>query len=1127
MRNPAELRRYLRRTWFNASGAAVALLTFASLGVLDPGSNAFAQGSVSPSVTYNRGSGEGADIINAGRKYHEEKNYKAAINAFEDYIRRYPNGSQINFAHLYAGHAYMLRNEYTTQQDASAAQEHFNYVLRQGRDARYYKEALFHTAHLAFDMQNYQSARQQFNQYLSYYRNDGYVPYCYYYIANCEAKMGNSEAAIKAYEQALRANQSGGRSGADASVNWNCRLERAALIGKTGDYTFAERELSTLANERNLPVDVAGQVAVQRALLKIVQTRFNDAIDILETFIRRYADVNGDLAVDALRTAYLYEAYAYYALKDSSKALNIIETYFERNNAALPPAVALLKIKLYLALGDTSRADAVLDALARSSYGQNAPDVVTSYAAMIDLMQGDYSAVVNSLTNMLAVTYTGSRGSSYYPSSSYGSGTYRSNYHDPAGANNPYGNGYDNNSGYYNSNGTYNANYNGAANGTRYNYNNNNYNDYNYNNNNYNNYNDYNYNNNNYNNSYSHRSSYTPTLTATVGYFRNTGGQRLEPLDCVEAVKTLIMAHCSLYAKNRNQEDYARQDALYRETVNYARWLNEPTVSLLVNNLDKRRQEALRTPVADVPRDQYVITPYVSNGYNTRTPGQFYDPTDPARYSRPDYYNYGSADRVYRPYDYYRNDQYRWGDAANPNYNPQNISANYPGQQPQNGQNADPRYNQNNQNQQNPNQQQQQPNGPQQQQNPNQQQQQQQQQTPEQQAAAEKAAAEAEAARVAAEKAAAEKAAAEAEAARIAAEEQAAAEAEAAKVTPDEAKKVLEKAETFFHNQEFARCNDELYQALTSSDTFWQDVPGIAPKIALLRANALVMLGKRSEAQMSYQDVINNAPYSPEATLAATFVGLNYDALGRADDAVKYLRKATGTSSPTPFTDSALYYLGLNERERGNIEGAKQAFIRLYRDFPTSAYWSHATYMLAKIYADARVDKTAEEYVNDALKNRPDTAVVDRLLFLKGEIALRARDFPKALIAFDMIVDQYPDSEYYSKARNRLAAIPAKYRGNYPQENYEDAEPEEPEDPKPPVRTRSETRRNPALADFDVEDYRNASRQPEREQPDQPAPSDSKSLPKTQPLGKPAPKPGASGNDDARGATAKPNDKKK
>ena len=1007
----------------------------------------------------------GDDIVNQGLSLHSSQNYQSAINAFEDYARRYPNGSQRNRAELFAGHSYMLLHKYTTREEAAAAQQHFNYILNQGQNARYFKEALFHTAHLAYDMENFDIARARFQDFLRLYPNDAYIPYVLYYLANCETKFGNPSGALQLYERALR-------SYPDSNLAWNCQLEHATLVGKTGNYQAAENELVQLANTTNLPYDVAGQVAVQRALLRIVQQQFSAAINVLEDYISRYRDYRTGYAPESIRTAYLYEAYAYYALRDYNSAISIIENNFERNSSYLPPEVALLKIKLYIAINRVNDAEAILNSLAGTNYGRYSPDVVVAYRGLIDLMRGNYDRAIQTLTNLLQVRIS-YNGSGYYPSGSGYTPANNGNYApdglvpgrsglNPSGSGyNPTGSGYNpNNNGYgpssgYNPPSTYNTTYpqsssslpslqtqpySGAPTYTTY------------------------------------QADYVPATGAyaTIGYFSNVGGERLDALDCVEACETLILAYASRYARLHSQQDYDAQEAIYYETQNFANWLKEPTVTLLVNNIDKRRRDALVTPIIAGSNDPYyIVTPYASNGYST-TPGQFVDPTRSDRYSRPDYFNYGSTNSQIRPYDYYQNQNYRWGDQSNPNtYESSNSSSSYnnaPANNNNNNNNNNPQNNgQNNQQQANNGQQQnagqnaqqqahngqqqnagqnaqQQPvNGQQQNAGQNAQQQpvngQQQnagQNVPQQQTDVSQQANYVQPAQQ--NPVPQNTTGVPVPAANSTADD------ESKRMTPADAEKTLKKAENFFRNQDFERCNDTLYEALTSSETFWQDCPAAAPKIALLRANALVSLGKTSEAQMSFQDVVDNAPNTPEATVAAAFIGFSYDRVGRTEDAVKYLRRATSGGVTTPFSDAALYYLGLNERERGNNRGAKEAFDRLHRDFKSSPYWSHATWALAQLYADERDDKQAEQLVNEALGSRPDSAIIVYLLFLKGEIALRAKDFTKALIAFDMIVDQYPDSKFYSMAKNRLAAIPAQYRG---EEDIYDDEDDEDDDPIP------------------------------------------------------------------------------
>lgn len=933
------------------------------------------------------------ELINEGLAQHQASKYDQAIATFERCIQLYPKGSQRNKAELFAGHSYMLRNKYPTLEDANAAQNHFNYILNQGSRAEYYKEASFHTAHLAYEMRNYSNARTLFQKFIQEYPKDGYVPFSYYYLANCETQLGNPEQAIKNYEQALDNEYL-----KNSELRWNCQLERASLIGKLGDYRTADAELANLQTQNKLPADIACQVAVQRALLQFVQRNYSAAIPLLEDYIKSYSsDPN---ASDSILTAYLYEAYAYYALKDYNRAIDIIEQRFERNNTTLPPEAALLKIRLLMSVNRKDEAIDLLNNVAASTYGRQNPDVVTSYCAFVDLMVGNYDRAINELTKMLGVTKTGYNSTARYNDARDGSNDYRydvdsgrSNYNET-----PY---------YTDSN----------VNGTSF-----------------------------ANGGETYRSYYDSTgsnFNVKIDYFGKTGGANLDPLDCVEACKTLVLAYASRYATNGAREDYDYQDAIYRETVNYANWAKDPTITLLVSSIDQRRQSALKTPVAKSNDPYYVVAPYAYNGYSS-TPGKFYNPTSYKDYTRPDYYMYGSDNRHVRPYDYYpesgnrysSNDPNGYDSGSNYPNGKRDESAKRPSlpnnpdsnnSRPQNGQNAnddkkdaqtdkEPNNAENNGNESAGN---------------------------------------------------AETSAEDVE--------------EERHITPAEAEQALEKAETFYHNHEFERCNEVLLETLTSSETFWQDCPGVAPKIALLRGSALITLGKRSEAQMSYQDVINHAPNSPEATIAATYIGLNYDLLGRQEDAIKYLRRATAAGRVTPLSDAALYYLGMNERERGNIQNATQAFERLHRDFPSSSYWSHATWALAQIKADERDDKAAELLVNDALAKKPDAAIIDYLLLLKGEIALRAKDYEKALIAFDMIVDQFPDSALYSRARNRLAAIPAQYRNfeELDEEAFNDVPASKPNErstdsaPKPNnAQNRPRIPASDSATELDPEDYR-------------------------------------------------------
>ncbi|MDD3586899.1 MAG: tetratricopeptide repeat protein, partial [Thermoguttaceae bacterium] len=246
------------------------------------------------------------------------------------------------------------------------------------------------------------------------------------------------------------------------------------------------------------------------------------------------------------------------------------------------------------------------------------------------------------------------------------------------------------------------------------------------------------------------------------------------------------------------------------------------------------------------------------------------------------------------------------------------------------------------------------------------------------------------------------------------------------KIDEADASTILTQAQSLFVNNDLDRANEKLLGLLTSSPSFWQDCPTVAPSAALLRTKALFKLKKYPEAQTQCSMLVKQAPNSQESAEANFFLGYCYDFYAQQDQAIDCFRKVVTSKYETDFTDDANYYLGMNEWERKNPVVAEDAFKKIYRSYKSSDYWGHAVWALAQIEFEAHNYEEAERLVNEALGDKPDHAIADRLLFLKGEIALKFRDYDKARMAFDMLITQYPNSSKVTVARNRLATLPGK-----------------------------------------------------------------------------------------------------
>lgn len=811
-RRPSKRRRLARlaTSTFSLGTALTAALFVASPPFESPRLAVFAQTSQTAQTTQTAATTQTEDAaLAAALEQHRQGAYAEAVKHLEAFIAQYPSSANRNKAEFFAGHSHLALGGYVDPAETALARQHFQYVISQGKDAQHYKEATFHNAHSYFNLRQYSEARPLFVKFLTEFPNDAFVQYVYYYLGVCEAQSGAYAAALNYFDRNLKEYPT-------SPLRWTCRLEKAATIGKSGDYQEAEKQLDALAAEPEIPADVAGQVVVQHALLQIVQQKFDEAIRILDEFIQsRQNDPN---SAQSVQDAYLYEAYSYFAKKEFERALLLVEQ-MQGASQTISPETALLKIKLLVNLNRLDEATDLLNKLENSSYGQDTPDAIASYRALISLARGDWDAAISSLTTLLKVRPTTG-------------GAVALNY--------------------------YNAG--------------------------------------------------TPT------------GTQLAPHDFVEACGALILSHASRYAAKKDPDDEAAQAAIFNATANYARSLNDPALDLIVDMIDKRRREALTKPIASGSGGVSVATP----------PGSVAPPPNPLLPP--------TASGVPQ----------QGGASYAPGGTQTGTTVSGAGTQTgttvpdagtQNGTTREP--------------------------------------TP---------------------------------------------------LTPGAAREALDKATNFFVNQEYDRANETLLEAMTVSETFWQDCPAEAARVALLRANVLYALNKRSEAQLMCQDLLSNAPHSREAAVAAFYLGSAADLLGRRDDAIKYLRRAANARDDSPYADVALYRLALNEWERGDVKRAQENFLRLYRGYRESVYWSHALWALAKIEFDAKNDVVAEELVNEALAKKPDAAIVDYLLFLKGEIALRAKDYEKASVAFEMIIEQYPRSVWRSKATNRLNAIPEWFR---------------------------------------------------------------------------------------------------
>jgi outer membrane protein assembly factor BamD (BamD/ComL family) len=169
---------------------------------------------------------------------------------------------------------------------------------------------------------------------------------------------------------------------------------------------------------------------------------------------------------------------------------------------------------------------------------------------------------------------------------------------------------------------------------------------------------------------------------------------------------------------------------------------------------------------------------------------------------------------------------------------------------------------------------------------------------------------------------------------------------------------------------------------------------------------------------------VNDFSSLPQYQDALWYLGIYYDSYGDTMKSVDYFQLLADRFPNSKHIDGALYFLALDDLQNGTGRKANSYLIRIYRNYQAGEHWSHATWLLA-YEAYKKNDLTQSEiYLQKLLQHPPDIVILDRALYLRGELALRKNEYETAFIAFREIGKLCPDSPLRDNAaRNaQLAA---------------------------------------------------------------------------------------------------------
>lgn len=191
----------------------------------------------------------------------------------------------------------------------------------------------------------------------------------------------------------------------------------------------------------------------------------------------------------------------------------------------------------------------------------------------------------------------------------------------------------------------------------------------------------------------------------------------------------------------------------------------------------------------------------------------------------------------------------------------------------------------------------------------------------------------------------------------------------------------------------------------------------IMTEAALWRGKTLEAKGNERDAnRICYEVLIEQYPDCDEYAEALWLSGRYLEKQGDESKAIKRFQTLVDRFPNSKFVDGAMYYLAWDELSYGSEREAKSMLTRIYRNNKDGEYWSHATWMLAQMAYKEHNYTQSEKYIRELLRNPPDEAVFDRVLFLRGQLAMETKKWDVAVAAFEALTQHCPDSDYYNDA---------------------------------------------------------------------------------------------------------------
>jgi TolA-binding protein len=180
-------------------------------------------------------------------------------------------------------------------------------------------------------------------------------------------------------------------------------------------------------------------------------------------------------------------------------------------------------------------------------------------------------------------------------------------------------------------------------------------------------------------------------------------------------------------------------------------------------------------------------------------------------------------------------------------------------------------------------------------------------------------------------------------------------------------------------------------------------------EIVYARGQVLEKLEQFDAALALYDGVVEKYPLSaqhPDAIYSSARLRMK---LHQNREAAALYEKLVRDYPQYPKLDAVLYDWAWTLSELSKPDEAGKLYSQIQKDFPKSRYWADAVCRLAQRAYEAKNAAEANYLLDQLLAANPEASLREFALYLRGQVALLDKDWSKIRLAFERLLEEFPE----------------------------------------------------------------------------------------------------------------------